>query len=321
VIHDPEVRGQALADFFLEVEPRLFADLGESVTLARGSTAPLDRLEWACFALYACVRGLVAAGGFNRETATAVDALHDRVLEAWESGASGEPFAATGAARARVADRYAEYGAIGQEGGASGAATVTARLGMAAAGHVAGDPAPPGFAERIGAAGRLLSIGHDQEHQEVDAERQQQRREGDPEHLPVRDAGAARGHVCFESRALGPARDQEQRRGISGRQGGCRPAEWQEERQRHQDRRRDRCAEQRLHPGARTAQDPEILRQHEAAGERRGKQCAAGDLPRRIELSGQRTIPIHGAQSAFEPRRNRAKFACHREQVGMGSPP
>jgi hypothetical protein len=150
VIHDPEVRGQALADFFLEVEPRLFADLGESVTLARGSTAPLDRLEWACFALYACVRGLVAAGGFNRETATAVDALHDRVLEAWESGASGEPFAATGAARARVADRYAEYGAIGQEGGASGAATVTARLGMAAAGHVAGDPAPPGFAELIG---------------------------------------------------------------------------------------------------------------------------------------------------------------------------
>jgi len=159
VIHDPEARGRALAEFFLELEPRLFADLGESVTLARGSTAPLDRLEWACFALYACVRGLVAAGGFNRETATAIDALHDHVLAAWESGASGEPFAAPGAARARVAERYAEYGAIGQEGGASGATTVTARLGEAATRHVAGDPAPAGFAELIGELHESLAEG------------------------------------------------------------------------------------------------------------------------------------------------------------------
>ena len=150
MIQDPASRGKALADFFLETEPRLFADLAESVTMARGSTAPLDRLEWACFALYACVRGLIAAGGFNRESAAAIEALHERVMAAWESGASGAPFAASGVARARVAERYAEYGAIGQEGGASGAATVTARLGAAAARHVAGEHAAAEFAELIG---------------------------------------------------------------------------------------------------------------------------------------------------------------------------
>ena len=37
MIHDPRERGEALAEFFLEIEPRLFADLEESVTLARGS--------------------------------------------------------------------------------------------------------------------------------------------------------------------------------------------------------------------------------------------------------------------------------------------
>jgi hypothetical protein len=159
VIHDSEARGRALAEFFLEIEPRLFADLGESVTLARGSTAPLNRLEWACFALYACVRGMIAAGGFNRESAAAIEALHERVMGAWESGASGAPFAAPGVARARLAERYAEYGAIGQEGGASGAATVTARLGVAAAGHVAAGEPPAGFAELIGELHESLAEG------------------------------------------------------------------------------------------------------------------------------------------------------------------
>jgi hypothetical protein len=76
----------------------------------------------------------VAAGGFNRETAAAIDALHEDVLARWleESGAG----AAFDARRARVAERYAEYGAIGQEGGAAGAVTVTARLGDAAARHL-----------------------------------------------------------------------------------------------------------------------------------------------------------------------------------------
>ena len=163
MIHDPGARGQALAEFFLDIEPRLFADLAESDAMARGSTAPLDRLEWACFALYACVRGLVAAGGFNRETAIAIEALHERVMKAWESGgAPGDPAARGGSlgdVRARVAERYAEYGAIGQEGGASGAGTVAARLGAAAARHVADETAPAGFAELIGELHESLAEG------------------------------------------------------------------------------------------------------------------------------------------------------------------
>lgn len=139
MIADPVRRGQAAAAFFIAVEPALFADLDETGVLPRSpdpGTAAAVRGEWQCFALYACVRGLVAAGGFNRETALAIDALHHDVLEAWclESG-EGPAFEAR---RARVAERYAEYGRIGQEGGASGAATVTQRLGEAAARHIAG---------------------------------------------------------------------------------------------------------------------------------------------------------------------------------------
>lgn len=159
MISNPEARGRALADFFLEVEPRLFADLGESATLARGSTAPLDRLEWACFALYACVRGLVAAGGFNRETAAAIDALHARVMTAWESGEGAAVHTTPGEVRARVAERYSEYGAIGQEGGAAGAITVTIRLGVAAAVHIAGEAPPSGFAEIVGDLHESLAEG------------------------------------------------------------------------------------------------------------------------------------------------------------------
>ena len=135
MIADPVSRGRALAELYAALEPRLFADLEESGVLPADARADDVRAEWQCFALYACVRGLVAAGGFNRETAAAIDALHEDVLERWleESGAG----AAFDARRARVAERYAEYGTIGQEGGAAGAATVTARLGDAAARHLA----------------------------------------------------------------------------------------------------------------------------------------------------------------------------------------
>ena len=129
MITDPERRGRALATFALAAIPRLWQDVAESGELP---DEPALRHEWECFALYACVRGLVAAGGFNRETAAAVDAMHEAVLEAW----STEDAAAFDARRARAAERYAEYGALGQEGGASGAATVTARLGEACARHL-----------------------------------------------------------------------------------------------------------------------------------------------------------------------------------------
>ena len=150
MIRDPLRRGQALAEFFLDVEPRLFADLAESGALPgpAGAEPPDDaRGEWACFALYACVRGLVAAGGFNRETAAAIDALHERVIEAWSAAKPG----GGEESRDRVAERYREYGGIGQAGGAAGAASVTRRLGEAAARHMSrSEPPPAALAELVG---------------------------------------------------------------------------------------------------------------------------------------------------------------------------
>ena len=157
MIADPVRRGQALAELFFTVEPRLYGDLEEAGVLPpRGDDGAEARVraEWACFALYACVRGLIAAGGFNRETAGAVDALHAAVTDAWT-----RPGPAAGA-RDRVADRYAEYGTIGQAGGASAAATVARRLGEAAARHMsAGAPPPEGLAEMAGALHESLAEG------------------------------------------------------------------------------------------------------------------------------------------------------------------
>jgi len=133
MIADPTRRGHALAEFYRSVAPRLFHDLEESGALSDADAGASARDEWECFALYACVRALVAAGGFNRETGAAIQALHQSVLGS--PGGAERPQAAE--RRARVAERYAEYGVIGQEGGAAGAATVTRRLGEAAARHMA----------------------------------------------------------------------------------------------------------------------------------------------------------------------------------------
>lgn len=151
MIADPARRGHALATFALAAIPRLWRDVAESGGLP--DETPLIH-EWECFALYACVRGLVGAGGFNRETAAAIDAMHEAVLAAW----SAEDPAAFDARRARAAERYAEYGGIGQEGGASGAATVTARLGAACARHLrAGEDAD--LAALVGAVHEALVEG------------------------------------------------------------------------------------------------------------------------------------------------------------------
>ena len=158
MIHDPLRRGEALADFYRSVEPRLYADLAEAGVLPAAPDAARARSEWECFALYACVRGLVAAGGFNRETAAAIDALHAHVLDFW-SEASSAP-GSSEERRERIAERYAEYGGIGQDGGASGAATVTRRLGEAAARHIAGgEPASVDLAELAGSLHEALVEG------------------------------------------------------------------------------------------------------------------------------------------------------------------
>jgi len=156
MIHDPVERGRALGRFHAEVAPRLFRDLDEAGLLsdvARGRSR-----EWDCFALYACVRGLVAAGGFNRETAAAIDALHATALAAWtERSPAGET---SEARRALIAERYAEYGAIGQAEEASGPAALTRRLGEAAARHLAHPaPASPELIEMVGALHEALAEG------------------------------------------------------------------------------------------------------------------------------------------------------------------
>ncbi len=160
MIRDPDRRGRALAQLFLEIGPRLFADLEEAGVLSEGADGrrAQGRPEVECFALYACVRGLVAAGGFNRETAGAIDALHEAVLDGWRPGDHvGETLEAR---RQLIADRYAEYGEIGQAGGKSGAATVTRRLGEAAARHMTA-PAepPPELAELVGTLHESLAEG------------------------------------------------------------------------------------------------------------------------------------------------------------------
>jgi len=159
MITDPQRRGAELASFYLAVEPRLYHDLEESGLFPRESLAePEERAhrEWECLALYACVRGLVAAGGFNRETALAIDALHERVLAEWaDEGLDGFD-----ARRARVAERYAEYGTLGQEGGAAGAHAVGLRLGSACARHVANGAEPDArLAELLGGLHETLAEG------------------------------------------------------------------------------------------------------------------------------------------------------------------
>jgi hypothetical protein len=157
VIADPARRGRTLAALFSAIAPRLFRDLEESGVLPGADGRARERAfaEWECFALYACIRALVAAGGFNRETGAAIEALHESVLG---TPAAGEP-AQAAERRARVAERYAEYGAIGQAGGAAGAATVTARLGEAAARHMAGGAPEEGLMEVVGALHEQLLDG------------------------------------------------------------------------------------------------------------------------------------------------------------------
>lgn len=161
MIADPEARGRLLADFYAEVAPRLWTDLIESGVLRRADDEAAvyrARIEFDCFLLYACVRGLVAAGGFNRETGAAIDALHRVVLEQWMSEAAD--LDAFQARRTLVAERYAEYGGIGQQGGAAGAETVQARLGLAAARHMTleEEPSSP-LAELVGTLHETLVEG------------------------------------------------------------------------------------------------------------------------------------------------------------------
>lgn len=130
----PAARGRVLAHWAAHMAPALWRDIAESGTVPE-SLEGRAREEWEALALYACVRGLVASGGFNRETADAVDALNGTAGREWPAET-----------RARLARRYAEYGGIGQALQHAGAHEVDARLGAACAAHVR-VPAEEGLAE------------------------------------------------------------------------------------------------------------------------------------------------------------------------------
>ena len=157
----PAERGRVLARLLSELAPQLFQDLEESGLLgamAAPAARATARREWECFALYAGVRGLVASGGFNRETGAAIDALHEEALAGWSPEEhEGEEVSER---RRLISERYAEYGAIGQAGGKSGAATVPARLGKAAARHMLSGAEPdPALAELVGHLHESLAEG------------------------------------------------------------------------------------------------------------------------------------------------------------------
>lgn len=134
---DPAASGRLLAMLFAGVEPRLWADLAETGRVP-AAHADAARAEWECLALDACLRGLVAAGGFGERTAEAVDAFHTAVLEGWS--AAGAPVAPR---RERLTARYEEYGALARGLEAKGAARVSATLGEAAATHACAPESPP----------------------------------------------------------------------------------------------------------------------------------------------------------------------------------
>ena len=142
--------GREIGEMFREQAPTLFADLLESGTLACGSTPEAlerARLEWECFALYACVRGIVAGADFGGPTAEAIDAFHAAAVPEPTSDAG---LAAVAELRRRASERYDGYADIGKAGGASGAATVTLRLGSAAARHMLGAEPSLELAELVG---------------------------------------------------------------------------------------------------------------------------------------------------------------------------
>lgn len=130
----PARRARALAHWWELLAPRWWRDIEEGGGIPAGAESRA-REEWDALALYACVRGLVAAGGFNRETIEGVDALHALAGRDW-----------TEAKRRHLSERYAEYGGIGQALQHEGAAEVEARLGAACAAHVA-SPAPARLAD------------------------------------------------------------------------------------------------------------------------------------------------------------------------------
>ncbi len=158
MIRDPGERGRKAAALYASVAPGLFRDLEESGLLPPADRAARERArqEWECFALYACVRALVAGGGFGAESGRALDAFHEAVLEQLRADCAGE--AELESRRARIAQRYQEYGELGQKESRGGDPRVARALGLAAAARMLGAGEA---AHAPGALGELVGSLHD----------------------------------------------------------------------------------------------------------------------------------------------------------------
>lgn len=148
--------GRRLAAFFRTAAPRLWNDLAESGALPGGRERE-SRAEWECLALDACLRGLVAAGGFGDRTVLAVEEFHAAVLEGWAAEVTAQALATR---RERLTARYEQYGRIARDLEAAGAARVSAELGRAAAAHACAPlEAPAALASLLAAMHESLAEG------------------------------------------------------------------------------------------------------------------------------------------------------------------
>ena len=154
---EPREAGARVAALIAHSGPKLFQDLADAGVVPDAAAArERARDEWDCFALFGCVRGIVAASGFAPRTVETIDALHAAVFAAWDSA----PHAGDGpeARRALLSRRYSEYETIAQAGGASGAHDVATRLGATAAQHLFGDaPVPADVAVLLGSMHEALA--------------------------------------------------------------------------------------------------------------------------------------------------------------------
>jgi hypothetical protein len=160
VIPDPARRGRAVAELWSHLGPGLFRDLEESGLLPVASPDARRQAlrEWEHFSLYACVRALVAGGGFTDETGRSLDAFHAAALESLMLDApSVEAFAER---REVIAARYAEFGELGQKESRGGDPQVAQALGRAAARHMVapGEPSEA-LAELVGSLHEALVEG------------------------------------------------------------------------------------------------------------------------------------------------------------------
>jgi hypothetical protein len=153
----PLEAGRRVAGLFARSARELFSQLCEAGAVPAGEAERAQSAaEWECFALFGCVRGIVAASGFAPRTAETIDAMHASVFADWDASARhGET---ADARRALLSRRYEEYETIAQTGGASGAHDAATRLGAAAAKHMfGGADSPADLAELLGSMHEILA--------------------------------------------------------------------------------------------------------------------------------------------------------------------